>query len=82
MLITLSVYFVMMASAHVCWESLDHAVTDVRMAGITLPAVAVSFATVSHWEGNQTSAINLLVFVPVLMEPWVTCAILALLGPS
>ena len=82
MLITPSVCFVMMANVHVCWASLDHAVTDARMAGITLPAVAVSLATVSCWEVNQTFVMNLLVFVPVLMEPWVTCAILALLGPS
>jgi len=82
MLITPSVCFVMMASALVCWASLGHSVTNVRMAGITLPAVVVSYATVKNWEVNQIFVIKLLVHVTVLVELLVIRAMLALLEPS
>lgn len=47
MSITPSVCCVMMVSAHVHWVSPGHNVTSARMAGTTLPAVAVSHVTVT-----------------------------------
>ena len=79
---TLLACYVTMESVCVHWASMDHSAMNAMMVGIILLAVAVSLATVSSWEVNQTFVTNLPVYVTALTEPSVIFVMTVLLVPS